>query len=627
MNCPRCGTDNFPDARYCRECGVDLEVSSGGQEGFLPGLTDPASAPQDEPGSADSPPPADHLLWVFPTSGRVSAAPLIVDDVAFFGSRDRNMYALDLESRTLRWRFGVDGKINAAAALDGGTLFFGCDDYSLYAVDAVTGANHWYFTTAGRITATPVIAAGLVLFGSHDGDFYAIDADSGEERWRVPTGSNITAACALAAGLVYFSNRIGMIVAARLADGVVVHDIRDYDKPTAPVAAGDIIAFGSSNGLHGIEAATAREAWHYETFVPVRKPPAAAGDRILFEAGDYLYATAAREGTLLWQYLLESPLRADPALNAGMACLADEDGLVSVITLASGLKQMDLAPGCPLDGIGAPAAAGDTILLGCGDQLLGIEIGNAAVAGSAASPAGAGGGVEVIGTSIGNSYAGPPGYSNAQAVWHLYPLMVIGGVWQFFWFYRNWKYMGLVDGRNYRPGFRMIGLLSPYIFSFIMGMVLVASGPDVNAGMLDTLLFGVTAFSLLNLYLMYDQLKDIRDRARSARLPAFSLVIVVSGFFSFRNLPYFINQNWGTLFGEPGLNTTLLLMLLGTACAGISVFFLTRAQRVNNELWQLRNPAGVIRREFTSAEVALMLVFGFLQVVGLIGILLNIGRN
>jgi hypothetical protein len=198
--------------------------------------------------------------------------------------------------------------------------------------------------------------------------------------------------------------------------------------------------------------------------------------------------------------------------------------------------------------------------------------------------------------------------------------MILGGIWyQYFWFFRNWKYMSLVEEKDYRPGLRVLGLLSPIIFGFFLSFFVAASMGDRR--FVELYIGGVVAFSILALILMYDQIKTVRDHALTAKVRNFSLLLVVSGFFTFRNLPYFLGQVWSRFFGSPDVGTAWLLVLIGVASSVLSVFFLTRVQRTNNELWIKSNPMAGIRKKFTRGEWALMIIFGTIQVLGVIGIL------
>lgn len=52
--------------------------------------------------------------------------------------------------------------------------YVGSSDGNLYAMDATTGKDHWSFPTGGRVYSSPTVAAGVAYVGSADGNLYAV---------------------------------------------------------------------------------------------------------------------------------------------------------------------------------------------------------------------------------------------------------------------------------------------------------------------------------------------------------------------------------------------------------------------------------------------------------------------
>ena len=124
------------------------------------------------------------------------------------GSTDHNLYAVDVNSGTLKWKFTTNGRVNSSPAVVSGVVYFGSYDANFYAVDAVTGKLKWKFKTKGerRYAAThlhgaepaaetvpdpfdfylspPAVEKRTVYFGSGDGKPYGLDASSGVLRGR-----------------------------------------------------------------------------------------------------------------------------------------------------------------------------------------------------------------------------------------------------------------------------------------------------------------------------------------------------------------------------------------------------------------------------------------------------------
>src|SRR5512143_1123958 len=88
----------------------------------------------------------------------------------------------------IKWKFHAGGRVISSPAVVGGVAYVGSTDCSLYAIDVQSGAQKWKFETKGWIVSSPAVAAGIVYFLSYDGNFYAVDAVSGQLKWKFATG-------------------------------------------------------------------------------------------------------------------------------------------------------------------------------------------------------------------------------------------------------------------------------------------------------------------------------------------------------------------------------------------------------------------------------------------------------
>ena len=155
--------------------------------------------------------------WDYPTSKSwVSATPAVRDGVVYVGTSDSSRFlALDARSGRLRFSFDARAYVFSSAALAGKLAYFGSHNGTLYAVDARTGQSVWEFRTeasrsdrmkilrpdgtlnreaftpvfadfedmyldfyrfisVGAILASPVVDHGVLYVGSTDGNLYAL---------------------------------------------------------------------------------------------------------------------------------------------------------------------------------------------------------------------------------------------------------------------------------------------------------------------------------------------------------------------------------------------------------------------------------------------------------------------
>lgn len=84
----------------------------------------------------------------------------------------------------VKWKFRTHGAIVSTPAIADGVAYIGSNDHYLYALDAAGGAERWKFKTGSRVASSPAVYAGRVYFSSYDGNVYALDARSGKPRWQ-----------------------------------------------------------------------------------------------------------------------------------------------------------------------------------------------------------------------------------------------------------------------------------------------------------------------------------------------------------------------------------------------------------------------------------------------------------
>jgi outer membrane protein assembly factor BamB len=90
------------------------------------------------------------VQWAFKTGGKVFSSPAVAEGVAYFGSEDKHLYAVDARSGKALWKFATGGAVHASPAVFRGTVYFTSFDGYCYALDARTGGEKWRFQTDGK---------------------------------------------------------------------------------------------------------------------------------------------------------------------------------------------------------------------------------------------------------------------------------------------------------------------------------------------------------------------------------------------------------------------------------------------------------------------------------------------
>ena len=117
--------------------------------------------------------------WNFATGDRMwSSSPAVANGVVYFGSDDKNLYAIDAVTGKEKWRFATGDRVWSSPAVANGIVYVGSRDNNLYAIDAVTGKERWRFATGDWVDSSPAVANGIIYVGSNDKNLYAIGVNS-----------------------------------------------------------------------------------------------------------------------------------------------------------------------------------------------------------------------------------------------------------------------------------------------------------------------------------------------------------------------------------------------------------------------------------------------------------------
>jgi outer membrane protein assembly factor BamB len=264
-------------------------------------------------------PKRGELKWKFATRGQLWAAPTVVDEVAYVGSRDGHLYAVDSQTGQEKWRFDAGRPVISTPAVADGTLYFGSgcvgifcphrpgSDYYFYALDRQTGQEKWRFKTGGGVASSPLVADGVLYFGSEDQHLYAVDRQTGQEKWRFKTEDGVSGSPALADGIIYFGGGC--------ADCKVSED----------------------RHLYAVDSRTGQELWRFETGGWVESTPAVADGVIYFGSEDFhVYAVDGQTGQEKWRFKTEGSVFDSVAVSAGVVYVGSRDGNLYAIDSQTG---------------------------------------------------------------------------------------------------------------------------------------------------------------------------------------------------------------------------------------------------------------------------------------------------
>lgn len=272
-------------------------------------------------------------LWSFATSNAVDAPGLLFGDTLYIGSGDGRFYALDAKKGTQRWKTVIDGQIMGAPGLlmrgDKPLILFGAYDNALHAYET-SGKKRWNFSVDNFVNGAPATDGGRIVFGGCDG-FLRVLSEDGKSLGAVDAGAYIPASPAISEGHAYFGNHAGKLIAVNLAKGQIAWQYGEEDAGpyfSSPAVSANLVFAGSrDNRLHCVERASGRKKWVFVARGAIDSSPVVALDRLVFGSQDgSVYLLRVSDGGVAWSWDAGARITGSPAVAGGVVVIGAEDG-------------------------------------------------------------------------------------------------------------------------------------------------------------------------------------------------------------------------------------------------------------------------------------------------------------
>lgn len=262
----------------------------------------------------------DTLLWKFSTGSAIYSSPVISGNNVFFGSADKNLYALDKYSGQLNWKFETKGQVNSSPCVCENKLLFMSSDGNLYSLNKNTGNLLWKFATKGEqrydlwdyYLSSPIVDEGIVYVGSGDSTIYAIDIESGECIWLYKTNGVVHASPVIKDKIVYIGSYDGYLYALDSKNGKLIwkfKTIGDQYFPKGEIQKGVVVyknsvIFGSRDyNIYSLDLKSGSGHWNMkERGSWIIATPFVLNDNIYFGTSDThkFYCMNAGSGEVMW---------------------------------------------------------------------------------------------------------------------------------------------------------------------------------------------------------------------------------------------------------------------------------------------------------------------------------------
>jgi outer membrane protein assembly factor BamB len=314
------------------------------------------------------------VQWAFKTGGKVFSSPAVAEGVAYFGSEDKHLYAVDARSGRAIWKFATGGAVHASPAVFRGTVYFTSFDGYCYALDARTGREKWrfqtdgeqYFGGVGLWDMTPVdqyhndiwdifvsspaidpdLEGGVLYFGTGSGHLYALDLATGGLKWKFKTDGVVHSSPALAYGMVYFGSWDTYLYALDARTGGLkwkfktenIHDAMRGIQASPLVYDGKVFFGARDAHFYALDAFTGQEQWKYfADWAWILSSAAAYKGTVYVGTSDSngLLAFDARTGEVKYTFDTQTYLYSSPAIAGGTAYFGNFTGTMFALDLQS----------------------------------------------------------------------------------------------------------------------------------------------------------------------------------------------------------------------------------------------------------------------------------------------------
>lgn len=182
-----------------------------------------------------------------PTLNRIDAGPLVANGVAYVGSRDNRLYAVNLSTLQPAWIVDLGDDITATPVVYQNRLIVAAGTY-LYALEAPNGHTIWRIPMEGRAVDALTLQDDVVYVATDASRLYAVEAGSvtGAFRWDGDGSRRLdgraTVRPVVRGPIIYCGDDEGTICGIERDNGVILWRARVYPEGrSAPVTCAPLI--------------------------------------------------------------------------------------------------------------------------------------------------------------------------------------------------------------------------------------------------------------------------------------------------------------------------------------------------------------------------------------------------
>ncbi|MGD6809847.1 MAG: PQQ-binding-like beta-propeller repeat protein [Candidatus Bathyarchaeia archaeon] len=323
--------------------------------------------------SGNESPNSATLLWRYPTNRGIQSSPAVANGCLFVGSRDSQVYCLNISTGMPIWRRPLGWEVWSSPAIDNERVYVGVDDGTFYALNITNGETVWRTPIGqGALRSSPTLVDGKIYVGSGSGGLYCLDAVDGQVVWVAPTGLQVSSSPAVSGGVAYFACDDYDVYAVNASTGDMLWNRHTGSVQSSPSINDGKVYIGSIDGyLFCLNATNGEIVWQYQTDdkCQVNSSPALAYGQVY--VGSYsgsLYCVNASSGILVWKaqtgyWIISSPTVADANVYVG-----SEDHGIYCFDAFTGQQKWRYETGSIVES--SPTVVNNTLFVGSEDYII-----------------------------------------------------------------------------------------------------------------------------------------------------------------------------------------------------------------------------------------------------------------
>jgi outer membrane protein assembly factor BamB len=344
----------------------------GGHEPTKPGQPLGAGARGTETGTSGGATGPGSMAWAFTTGNQVLANPGVGNGVAYVGSKDNYVYAVNAATGKQVWKTQL-GWVTAAPEVVGDMLCVATTTGQFSALHVASGAAAWQQETdvAAAFKRSWASDGDTVILPSVTQPLQAYDVASGSIERTFGTQSQYTGGIIAAAnGVLYALDESGALQAFQISTGASLWNALAFSSGAGTTGTGLVVSDGAiyvatdSGTLYSLNAATGHSNWSYVAGGTLLSDPVAADGMVyVVDDGGTLHAVSAASGKQAWTHLAASSGEIGPVVSGGTLYVSTGLAL-QALDAKSGDAVWSYTP--PNSGAFAstPAAAGGLVFIG-----------------------------------------------------------------------------------------------------------------------------------------------------------------------------------------------------------------------------------------------------------------------